>query len=115
MVFVFNPRRRARTRTRVRPKASSYGWLGTKKRSADSLGGLTLMGVRLYNPATGRFLSTDPVYGGNANPYVYPSDPVNASDTSGESKSGDHVIEYYPSVRPKGRIPRSSPGMWCNW
>jgi hypothetical protein len=36
-----------------------YGWLGTKQRAADTPGGLTLMGVRLYNPTTGRFLSTD--------------------------------------------------------
>ncbi|WP_462203549.1 RHS repeat-associated core domain-containing protein, partial [Frankia sp. CcWB3] len=43
-----------------------YGWLGGKQRSRDTLGGLTLMGVRLYNPYTGRFLSTDPIFGGNA-------------------------------------------------
>lgn len=34
-----------------------YGWLGTKQRSTDTVGGLTLMGARLYNPTTGRFLS----------------------------------------------------------
>jgi hypothetical protein len=43
------------------------------------------MGVRLYNSATGRFLSTDSVPGGNANPYVYPADPLDKSDTSGKS------------------------------
>lgn len=42
------------------------------------------MGVRLYNPAAGRFLSTDPVYGGNANAYDYCSgDAANCADTSG--------------------------------
>jgi hypothetical protein len=28
----------------------------------------------------GRFTSIDPISGGNANPYVYPGDPVNLSD-----------------------------------
>ncbi|MET8102974.1 DNRLRE domain-containing protein, partial [Streptomyces sp. NPDC005236] len=51
--------------------ATRYGWLGGKQRSTETLTGLTLMGIRLYNPTTGRFLSTDPVYGGNANAYEY--------------------------------------------
>ncbi len=41
------------------------------------------MGVRLYKPDTGRFLSVDPVFGGNDNPYVYPADPVNMYDLNG--------------------------------
>jgi len=41
------------------------------------------MGVRVYNPATGRFLQTDPILGGNDNPYVYPSDPINSVDLDG--------------------------------
>ena len=38
-----------------------YEWLGTKERAEDAPSGITLMGVRLYNPSTGRFLSVDPV------------------------------------------------------
>ncbi|WP_322749838.1 MULTISPECIES: RHS repeat-associated core domain-containing protein [unclassified Frankia] len=58
-----------------------YGWLGGKERSADTLGGLILMGVRLYNPLTGRFLQVDPVVGGNANAYGYcTGDPINCTD-----------------------------------
>jgi hypothetical protein len=41
------------------------------------------MGVRLYNPATGRFLTVDPVVGGNPNAYTYPVDPVNMYDLDG--------------------------------
>lgn len=64
--------------------AGSYGWLGTMRRATDSVGGLVLMGARLYNPTTGRFLSRDAVAGANDNSYVYPADPVNQFDTSGE-------------------------------
>jgi RHS repeat-associated protein len=61
-----------------------YGWLGGKQRSTDSLGGVTLMGVRLYAPALGRFLQVDPVEGGSANRYDYSfQDPVNQSDPLG--------------------------------
>jgi RHS repeat-associated protein len=64
--------------------ATRYGWLGGKQRSSETVTGATLMGVRLYDPTTGRFLSTDPVSGGNANAYEYcDADPVNAFDLDG--------------------------------
>jgi RHS repeat-associated protein len=63
---------------------SPYGWLGAEQRSNDALGGAILMGVRLYLPTTGRFLSIDPIPGGNDNPYVYPTDPINAFDLDGQ-------------------------------
>ena len=62
-----------------------YGWLGTKQRDANTIGGLTLMGARLYN-TTGRFLSRDPVAGGNDNTYTYPADPINKFDLNGQRK-----------------------------
>jgi RHS repeat-associated protein len=63
-----------------------YGWLGAAQRAADNPGDLIAMGVRLYNPALGRFLSSDPVYGGNANSYEYATaDPINKYDVSGEA------------------------------
>ncbi|MFD6421301.1 hypothetical protein [Streptomyces sp. NPDC060198] len=38
-----------------------YGWLGAQQRSGETLSGLTLMGARLYDSTTGRFLQLDPV------------------------------------------------------
>ncbi|MER6366547.1 ricin-type beta-trefoil lectin domain protein [Kitasatospora sp. NPDC001527] len=64
--------------------ATRYGWLGAKQRSAEAQDGIVLMGVRLYNPTTGRFLSVDPVYGGNANAYDYVyGDPLSQYDLDG--------------------------------
>lgn len=61
-----------------------YGWLGAAQRSAEALGGVVLMGVRLYSADTGRFLSTDPVAGGSASAYDYcNADPVNCTDLAG--------------------------------
>ncbi|GGY50154.1 hypothetical protein GCM10010363_33830 [Streptomyces omiyaensis] len=90
--------------------ASRYNWLGGKQRSSETLTGLTLMGVRLYNPTTGRFLSLDPVYGGSANAYDYVNaDPLNSYDLDGrwscgwckkgwnkfkKSRFGKHVRKY---------------------
>ncbi|WP_405511217.1 DNRLRE domain-containing protein [Streptomyces anulatus] len=71
--------------SRADQQPSRYNWLGGKQRSAETLTGLTLMGVRLYNPSTGRFLSSDPVYGGSANAYDYTAgDPLNKYDLDGQ-------------------------------
>jgi hypothetical protein len=43
-----------------------------------------LMGVRLYQPDLGRFLTVNPVHGGSANDYDYcNADPVNCTDLDG--------------------------------
>ncbi|WP_326752880.1 DNRLRE domain-containing protein [Streptomyces hirsutus] len=70
--------------SRAGQTATRYGWLGSYQRSGETATGLTLMGVRLYDPAKGRFLSVDPVAGGSCNSYDYVcADPVNMLDLDG--------------------------------
>ncbi|MGF7229209.1 MAG: RHS repeat-associated core domain-containing protein [Candidatus Saccharibacteria bacterium] len=45
---------------------------------------ITEMGARIYIPSLGRFLSVDPIEGGTPNNYVYPTDPVNDLDLTGQ-------------------------------
>ena len=55
--------------------------IGTETDGANTV---VLMGARLYNPATGRFLQMDPLPAGSANAYDYvDQDPLNGSDLSG--------------------------------
>ncbi|MFF5206083.1 DNRLRE domain-containing protein [Streptosporangium sp. NPDC000396] len=72
-----------------------YGWLGSKQRSVDALAGLVLMGVRLYNPTTGRFLQVDPLVGGSANAYDYCfADPINCTDLAGTAGNPNYDVVY---------------------
>ncbi len=66
-----------------------YGWLGAKQRSADTVGDVVLMGVRVYNPVVGRMLQSDPVHGGCANRQDYAlQDPINGLDIDGRECYG---------------------------
>jgi RHS repeat-associated protein len=72
-----------------------YEWLGAERRAAAGIGGLILMGVRLYNPTTGRFLSRDPIPGGNDNTYIYPADPLNVFDVDGRWSIKNHFKKHW--------------------
>jgi len=68
------------------PDNLAYGYEGKHGIGTETDGANTvmLMGARLYNPATGRFLQVDPVFGGSCNAYDYVcQDPVNGSDLNG--------------------------------
>jgi hypothetical protein len=82
------------------------------------------MGVRLYDPASGRFLSTDPVPGGSANAYDYVyQDPINKFDLDGRCFFCWHHRWIYQSLRVVAVVPyayyyagyRFNRSRWGRW
>lgn len=75
-------------------------YLGKYQRKDYSSANLIKMGVRYYDPETGRFISRDPLEGRDEivmshNQYAYTyGDPVNQSDINGMSPSGMSIREW---------------------
>jgi len=65
---------------------ASFGWLGQHEKFSESNFAVVpiQMGARVYIPGIARFLQVDPVEGGTPNNYVYPTDPINDFDLTGE-------------------------------
>lgn len=65
-----------------------YGWKGQYGKMGETTY-LQLapiqMGSRVYIPSLGRFLQVDPVDGGVQNNYIYPVDPINYDDITGQN------------------------------
>jgi len=83
------------------PDAADFAWVGSNQKLFAHAGtlGYVEMGARVFLPWPGRFLTVDPVMGGNENAYTYPLDPVDAFDLNGQFSLWGAVKNAGISVR----------------
>lgn len=69
---------------------TTLGFGGAEGKLTDVAGDIDeiQMGARQYSAELGRFLQMDPVPGGNVDAYVYPDDPINDNDWTGDHLYG---------------------------
>jgi RHS repeat-associated protein len=89
-------------------RADRMSWLGQQQRQQVGIANLTRMGVRLYEPTSGRFLSVDPIDGGSANNYDYVAgDPINRLDLDGMCWGGHSKCSARAQMRRQMRYARA--------
>jgi RHS repeat-associated protein len=101
---------------------SVYGWYGNSERSQSGVGSQALMGVRGYNPYTGRFDQIDPVTGSSSNAYdLGAQNPLTHFDESGKYWHSSMIDVYGGSgwfafvvTRSQWLLDRQS-GWWGLW
>jgi RHS repeat-associated protein len=82
--------------------------LGFTGQYTDAESGLTYMRARYYDPATGQFLSKDPITAKTGEPYGYAgNDPLNRRDPSG--LCNDPIGYEGPVIPCPGDLPPDSP------